>query len=125
MIVTSKMLTESLGTLGMEGLASWGAEELKGFYRDAARTAHPDAGGTDERWAAVDKAHAILKEHLRKQGGDVQPKLVAEKCANCTGSGYVEKKSQRGFNITTLRVQCRKCNGTGEEGVEHDRGDWG
>lgn len=127
MIITEAMLKESLATLDMEGLNCWGEEELKSFYRDAARTAHPDAeGGSPERWAAVDKAHAVLKEYLKKLGGPATPKPAEpEKCRLCEGAGHVTRQGQRGFKITTLRVQCGRCKGSGEEGVEHDKGDWG
>ena len=74
MIITNDLLVESLGALGMDGLSTWGAEELKAHYRDAAKAAHPDAGGTMKDWAAVDKAHAVLYEYLKKLGGPAKPK---------------------------------------------------
>lgn len=94
------------------------------LYRMAAARTHPDAvGGSVEAFVPVDRAKHILLEWLKK---DVPPPVLeAPPCVNCGGKGYVEQKSQRGFKVTTLRVQCRRCNGTGEEGVEHDRGDWG
>ena len=126
MIITDTMLKESLAALNMESLSTWGEQELKSHYREAARTAHPDAGGTMKDWAAVDKANAVLKEYLRKPGGPAQPKPPERvKCGHCLGNGYTVRKGQRGFKVTTLRVQCVRCKGTGEEGVEHDKGDWG
>lgn len=123
MIISEAMVTESLGALGMESLSTWGADELKAHYREAARTAHPDAGGTMKDWAAVDKANAILKEYLKKLGGPATPKPAESvKCAHCLGNGYLVRKGQRGFTVTSLRVQCGRCRGTGEEGVEHDLG---
>jgi len=101
-------------------------QQVKELYREACKTAHPDAvGGSIEKFAAVDRAKHVLLHWLAKQADKPAVALMGAACDNCTGKGYVEKTSQRGFKLTTLRAQCRKCNGTGEEGVEHDRGDWG
>lgn len=101
-------------------------EAVKSAYKSAARKAHPDMEtGSAEKFAAVDRAKHVLLKWLERQAADGPPKLKAEQCTNCGGKGYVERQGQRGFKVTTLRVQCRRCNGTGEEGVEHDRGDWG
>lgn len=108
------------------GFAAITEDDVRDLYRTAAKLVHPDApGGSVEAFAKVDRAKHVLLKWLERQGKDGAPKLKAEQCANCEGKGHVERQSQRGFKITTLRVQCGRCRGTGEEGVEHDEGDWG
>lgn len=124
MIISQKAMTAALAELDMESLTTWGVGEVKAHYRAAARTAHPDGGGTPEKFAAVDRAKHVLLHWLAQQaraGG--APKLEAERCDHCLGNGYVVRKGQQGFKVTSLRVQCRKCRGTGELGVEHDEGE--
>lgn len=106
------------------GFADVTEDDVRDLYRTAAKFVHPDGGGTLEKFAAVDRAKHVLLKWIAKQG-DSPPPMNVDKCGNCDGKGHVTIKSQRGFKITELRRQCRKCNGTGEEGVEHDRGDFG
>lgn len=101
-------------------------EAVKSAYKAAARKAHPDAGGSVEEFAAVDRAKHVLLKWLERQTREEAPAPSAsESCPDCKGKGFVEQRTQQGFKISTLRVQCRKCRGTGELGVEHDKGDWG
>lgn len=101
--------------------------EVNASYRKAAAHTHPDApGGSIEAFAKVDRAKHILLKWLEKQSGPAAPAPAgAAPCPACDGKGFVTTKAQRGFKITELRRQCRRCNGTGEDGVEHDKGDWG
>lgn len=102
------------------------AGEVTASYRKAAAHTHPDMpGGSVEAFARVDRAKHVLLKWLERQGSDGPPKLQAERCPDCDGKGHVVRKGQKGFKVTELRVQCRKCRGTGELGVEHDEGDWG
>lgn len=39
-------------------------ETLNQYYRDAARRAHPDAGGSDEQMAAVNRARDLILADL-------------------------------------------------------------
>lgn len=106
----------------LEGLLE---QQVKEMYREACKTAHPDAAeGSLEKFAAVDRAKHVLLHWLAKQADAPAAPPMGAKCGNCGGKGYVERTAQRGFKLTTLRAQCRKCNGTGEEGVEQDTGDW-
>lgn len=99
-------------------------DDVRDLYRTACKYVHPDKGGKLEDFAAVDKAKHMLLEWLEKQKNLPPPVPDAIPCGNCEGKGFI-MKSGRGFKTNTLRVQCRKCNGTGEEGVEHDGGDFG
>lgn len=100
-------------------------DDVRDLYRTAAKFTHPDGGGDRETFARVDRAKHLLIEWLSRQKGVPPPPPKAEPCISCGGKGYVERHTQRGFKVTTLRVQCVRCKGTGEEGVEHDKGDWG
>lgn len=129
MIVNREHAEEAFALLNADGvlaptLDGLLEQQVKELYREACKTAHPDGGGTLEKFAAVDRAKHVLLKWIAKQG-DSPPPMNVVKCGNCEGKGNVTIKSQRGFKITELRRQCRKCNGTGEEGVEHDRGDFG
>lgn len=127
MIVTEKQAEEALIVLGTyagyapgNGLAQLDSESLKALARDAAKRAHPDAGGTSEDFVAVDRAKHILLRWLERQA-QTKPKEAAhgEQCQQCGGTGSVQ--SRRGFKA--MRVQCHPCRGTGYAGVEHDEGE--
>jgi curved DNA-binding protein CbpA len=53
---------------------------LKAAYRAAARDAHPDAGGTKERFQAVQEAHEVLSDPLQRRlyTAEVQLRQVRE-----------------------------------------------
>lgn len=99
---------------------------VKDRYRYCCKFVHPDMPtGNIKDFASVDRAKHLLLEWLSKQNGP-KPKVGEPvRCNHCLGNGYVVRKGQRGFKVTSLRVQCDRCKGSGEEGVEHDRGDWG
>ena len=99
------------------------AGEVTASYRKAAANTHPDAGGTLEAFAAVDRAKHVLLKWLERQSKEAPAKLEADHCPDCEGRGFVVRKAQRGFKTTELRIQCRKCRGTGELGVEQDVGE--
>lgn len=101
------------------------AAEVAASYRRAAANTHPDKGGSIEAFAKVDRAKHVLLKWLEKQGSAPPPKLQPDKCPDCEGKGHVVRQGQQGFKVTRLRVQCRKCRGTGELGIEQDGGDWG
>jgi DnaJ-class molecular chaperone len=92
-------------------------DEVRASYRAASKRAHPDGGGDPAAFAAVDRAKHVLLEWLKKPRPAEVPH--GEKCDRCAGKGFM--MSQRGFRA--LRVQCARCRGTGELGVEIDEGD--
>ena len=58
-----------LEVLGMEEEVAMTEESLKKAYRTAAARAHPDKGGSEERFEAVTRAYAYLSEILRRIHG--------------------------------------------------------
>lgn len=130
MIVNRSHAEEALAILNADGslapvLDGLLEQQVKELYREACKTAHPDGGGTMEKFAAVDRAKHLLLKWLEKQTDEPALPPMGVKCPSCAGRGYRMSDVQRGFKITSLRVQCRKCRGSGELGVEHDQGDFG
>src|SRR5262249_61766423 len=52
-------------------------QQIHRAYRKAAKTAHPDAGGAPEQWAAIIEAYETLKDPRRRRiyddTGEVEP----------------------------------------------------
>lgn len=52
-------------------------QQIRRAYRKAAKTAHPDAGGSPERWAAILEAYETLMDERRRRiyddTGEVEP----------------------------------------------------
>jgi DnaJ-class molecular chaperone len=127
MIVTRKMADAAwkvIHEVCVEGGAApdWDfplcAGSVQAAYKFAAKRTHPDAGGSPEQFAAVDRAKHVLLEWLkRKEAKEVDHPIT--KCPKCEGSGVMV--SQRGFKA--MRMQCTACRGTGETTYEHDLGD--
>lgn len=121
MIVTRAMAEEASKELLIHGLFLQGVTEqvVQEAYRSRARETHPDAGGSAEAFAAVDRAKHVLLKWLALQGDRQAEPAHASDCSTCGGRGYVD--SRRAWR--TLRVQCTKCRGTGDETFEHEKGD--
>lgn len=118
-IISRKMAEEACEALG------WGKETLDGEmtaegvnaqYRAAVMEAHPDRGGSQEAFVAVDRAKHVLLAWLEKS--EQAPPAHGEQCPRCEGRGYVDH--QRAFRA--MKVTCPRCRGTGELGVEHEKG---
>jgi DnaJ-class molecular chaperone len=93
--------------------------DVSAAYRAKAKTTHPDAGGSSEAFAAVDRAKHVLMRWLERSDRSEAAADTGVKCQRCNGTGYtVSQRAWRG-----MRVQCIRCRGTGEEGVEHEKGD--
>lgn len=124
MIVTRKMAEEACKVLG------WGVETLNAEmtsegvgaqYRQAAKAAHPDAGGSAEAFAAVDRAKHVLLAWLKRQSGPMAelPHGDTQQCYTCEGRGYLVNR--RGWKV--LHVQCHGCGGSGELGIKVEKGE--
>lgn len=125
MIVTEKMATEALIVLVTHagygpgnGLEQVDLESAKQLYRDAARRAHPDAGGKAEDFAAVDRAKHVLLEWIKKPQ-TARPIHKPEVCPKCDGRGHIVQ--QRAWRA--MRMQCPRCRGAGDLDTEHEQGD--
>lgn len=89
-------------------------------YRVAARKTHPDAGGTAEAFAQVDRAkHIVLRWLVRRPTPAEVPHGGVEECPRCGGSGFVMRR--HGFR--EMRAQCPSCRGSGEVPERDDSGD--
>lgn len=126
MIVTRVKAKEACEILG------WGVETLGeeftpagvvAQYKHAAKSAHPDTGGSAEAFARVDWAKHALLAWLRQQGGATEHSVFDRtRCDACNGSGRVTMR--KGWS--TLQVSCTKCHGSGDadydvEKVDHGR----
>lgn len=87
-------------------------------YRSCARETHPDAGGSVEAFAAVDRAKHVLLEWLKKSPAPAEP-AHGTKCNQCGGAGFI----MRHRGLRAMRMQCPRCRGMGETDVEIDEGD--
>lgn len=120
MIVTRKAAEEALTVLRIASTPETVEEsEVTSAFRAVAKGAHPDAGGSVEAFATVDRAKHVLLEWLKRRPTGPALPHHGEKCERCDGKGYV--MSHRAFR--SMRVQCPSCRGTGEIGVEHEKGD--
>ena len=59
-------MTNAFETLGIEPRLVMDAENLRDAFREAGRTAHPDAGGAEEAFAALNAAFEILSSPSRR-----------------------------------------------------------
>lgn len=116
MIVSRKEAEAACQTLGLS-LDTLTPEAVASAYREAAKAAHPDGGGTMERFVAVDRSKHVLLEWLKRAVPAAPPADHGERCPRCDGRGYID--SQRGFR--SMRVSCPLCRGTGELGVEQEK----
>lgn len=119
MIINTKMAREAADTLGvpLDGLTK---DIVNAHYKRRARVTHPDAGGSVEAFAAVDRAKHVLHRWLDRQGPPVEPTVGARVvCHTCQGKGFLMRPSA----FRQMRVACPGCRGSGELGVEHEKGE--
>lgn len=121
MIVSRKMAEEAAAVFGFDiasGLLD--AQAVHAAYRTEAKRAHPDAGGTPEAFAAVDRAKHILLAWLDKQErlDTIKSHGGVTVCPRCSGDRRIVL--QRGFR--QMQVQCPTCQGNGELYDEKEKG---
>ena len=87
-------------------------EKVAALYHAAAKRAHPDAGGTSEKFAAVDRAKHVLLAWLARPA-KATPTHRKQPCDYCGGAGYVHTSTGRP-GAAGLRRQCRRCHGSGD-----------
>lgn len=91
-------VTEALALMGLTAVPS-DAATLKAAYREKAKTAHPDAGGSDAAMAMLAEALQVLSNAEPGFSGRV-------KCRACKGTGHV-------VTGWTSGGECPSCKGTG------------
>ena len=74
--------------------ATW--RQVRGLYRELARTTHPDAGGDRRDWDLLQEAYAALRLAFN----------VPQTCPTCQGAKVILVK----FNA----YKCPTCDGKGE-----------
>lgn len=91
---------ETATALVILGLPQVPADELslQRAFKEAAKAAHPDAGGTDETMRAVLSAKAAVKEAMGRA-------LTGAHCRLCKGTGVVRGRIGS--------VRCEQCGGSG------------
>lgn len=75
-------------------------EEARAKYITLAHSAHPDLGGTRDRWDELQDAYRSVLEDLK------QPR----RCSVCGGAGTITK-------VLRAPQRCATCNGTGQLSV--------
>lgn len=113
MIISRKSAEEAAKLLRVE-LAALSAEAIQDAYRAMAKLTHPDAGGSPEQFAAVDRAKHVLIEWSKRPVED-RPVLKADQCSNCGGTGRA--RTTRGFR--TFYVMCLSCRGSGDANYDN------
>jgi DnaJ-class molecular chaperone len=76
---------------------------VRDAFRECAKTAHPDVGGTPERFERVKWAHDVLLSWLSYQMGEPTVKV----CRACSGKGFTQ--TQRGFTLG-VPIRCVVCS---------------
>lgn len=92
--------------------AEFTPDELDKRRKALAQALHPDrAGGSAERMAEVNAAHACLSDPpSHKLYRAALRSTYPMQCSLCSGTGYRSK--QRGFTAT-VRTVCATCTGAG------------
>jgi DnaJ-class molecular chaperone len=89
-------VSEALKVLGLTDAAS--PDDVRRVYRERARAAHPDGGGSLDKFQAL---HFAYTAALAQQ--------TAAPCPACRGTKRVEQT--RGYHTTT--IDCAACGRTG------------
>lgn len=114
MLVNRAKAEEAAEILGLAPLDHHvvNVDRVKAAYKEMAKTAHPDAGGSAEAFARVDWAkHALIAWLGKNPAREPEMPVKGDPCPVCTGTGRV--KVQNGFKSALTRL-CQMCQGTGE-----------
>jgi DnaJ-class molecular chaperone len=88
-----------------------GPESVGVAYKQACKRAHPDTGGSQEEFVAVDRARHVLLAWLERQADAPVPAHGgAAECPRCHGAGRI--MMHRG--VRQMPMQCPACQGNGE-----------
>lgn len=120
-MVTKNQVMEAALLLGVT-LHDLSKDRIQAAFKEKAKEAHPDRGGSNEEFVEVDRAKEILLLHLSKTKPGRRKVHKAGKqtneCPACGGQGRV--RLHRGLH--SMVVQCGACQGTGERGFKPDLG---
>lgn len=114
-MVSRKMAEEAARVFGFDISAGLLDEQaVLAAYRAEVKRVHPDAGGSVEAFAAVDRAKHVLLRWLARSVAE-EPTTqhgVITACPRCEGRGFLELTGRR-FGAS-IRRQCPACQGNGE-----------
>lgn len=110
MLVSRAMAEDAAESLALIGLETLDEETVNFAYKTMAKISHPDAGGSAEAFARVERAKHVLLAWLAKKPEAAQAS-AGEPCPLCGGRGKFHQRS--GFKRGMLR-QCPSCQGHGE-----------
>lgn len=102
--------------IDLEGLTE---AAVTAAYRNKAKSAHPDMGGSLEAMAAISNAKQLLEWWLEAVAKARQEPNGRGKgnCRACAGQGYIQRRT--GFQLGP-RMHCVLCEGSGNV-KRHDR----
>ena len=104
--------------------------QLKKAYRQAVKEAHPDTGGSEDKFKRVNKAYVELlplcimatpetaikiNKQYTSEKDDLFASILWLKCKKCNGTGNIIH--ERRENIFTV-TKCLKCFGAGRFKIE-------
>lgn len=115
-MVTRVKALEAAKVLGLQITAT--PAEVHGAFRELAKAAHPDGGGSLEAFSRVEWAKEALTRWVKRnppQLDDVNYAAAGEPCPPCGGKGYVVTRRSFGKG---MRRQCIRCNGTGDDSFD-------
>ena len=92
-------LAEAADVLGVKDLSTQSPADLQRIYRDRARTAHPDGGGSAEAFNRLRVAYVLALSEAEAAG-----------CPDCNGTGRM--KFVGGFSMASY--VCETCHGSGK-----------
>jgi DnaJ-class molecular chaperone len=102
----------AMRTLGLSSYP-FTPESLKAAYRLAAKTHHPDVGGSEEKFKYIQRAFEHL-ENLAIRDSELAPPETDEfrdglvdTCTKCHGTGVLTRARVTGYET------CKNCSGTG------------
>lgn len=83
-------------------------EELNAAYRQVARRAHPDLGGSADDIALVNSVMAVLRDPIQRRRYDQGLDFLLTKCKDCSGRG--RSVVWKGHSVLET---CQTCKGRG------------
>lgn len=102
------------------GLPSGSTEvDVQARYKELAKEAHPDRGGSTERFQKLKEQRDAALQEVRLGASLARARLQLDAlreaargtvCPRCDGSGYA---MQRSVGFRTMKMVCRLCRGRG------------
>lgn len=101
-------MTDAFATLGIPRRLAWTEDELRQAFRDAGKSAHPDAGGTGGGFQALQEALGILSSPSRRVKHWLQLREIPGDDRGTLGSDLMDAFSQIGSILQEADALIRK-----------------